>query len=205
MPRKSVTISTGARLSWLFPFLLIFQATEPRSGSPRTSYCRWTQHGDCWPGHRPYGADHQSVQSGKERKQKPRGLGNADLVQSQPDYTVVLSARHHWTLEFFPGLSALGPFRRPGTGRRNVRADLGGAHFRAHYPHRQSRSTHDCRHHPVYDPAFISLSGSRCLLQGPFLIFMPRFSSMSSVLPGLGSAFPPFQRICSRYSFTSLS
>lgn len=48
-------------------------------------------------------------------------------------------------------------------------------------------------------------SGSRCLLQGPFLIFMPRFSSMSSVLPGLGSAFPPFQRICSRYSFTSLS
>ena len=57
-------------------------------------------------------------------------------------------------LSFFPGLSALGPFRRPGTGRRNVRADLGGAHFRAHYPHRQSRSTHDCRHHPVYDPAF---------------------------------------------------
>lgn len=110
------------------------------------------------------GADHQSVQSGKERKQKPRGLGNADLVQSQPDYTVVLSARHHWTLEFFPGLSALGPFRRPGTGRRNVRADLGGAHFRAHYPHRQSRSTHDCRHHPVYDPAFYQ----SFLVQGAF-------------------------------------
>ena len=109
-------------------------------------------------------ADGRNTVIAGQVKQKPRVLGNADLVQSQPDYTVVLSARHHWTLEFFPGLSALGPFRRQGTGRRNVRADLGGAHFRAHYPHRQSRSTHDCRHHPVYDPAFYQ----SFLVQGAF-------------------------------------
>ena len=130
MPRKSVTISTGARLSWLFPFLLIFQATEPRSGSPRTSYCRWTQHGDCWPGHRHMG------QIISRYNQERSGSKSPVALEMRTWFNPNQITR--WF--FLPGIIGLLSFSQvfllsglpsPGTGRRNVRADLGGAHFRA--------------------------------------------------------------------------